>query len=191
LLGLARSWVQYGNNADTQFPEAALLGTILPLNPGSYTAAYQSLSTITVDNLSPTQRINALAKNTMTYTEVGGANITEEGKVAEGEFIDIIVFVDWIDARITEGVYQLLVSSPKIPYTDSGIASIQAVIDQVLTDGIGLGGIAIDPAFTISVPIAADVSAGDKAARTLNNVTFQATLTGAIHIININGTVSL
>lgn len=188
---LARSFVIYHSLAATQFPEAGLFGTILPLNPGSYTAAYQELSTITVDNLTSTQRTNALAKNTMIYTEVGGANITEEGKVAEGEFIDIIIFVDWIDARITEGVYGLLVRSPKVPYTDAGIASIEAEINRVLQDGQTLGGITLDPGFSISVPLAADVSAGDKAARTLNNVTFEATLTGAIHIVNITGTVTL
>lgn len=198
-LGLARSWVQYGSGAGKatetvgpfQYPEAALLGTILPLDPGSYTAANQDLSTITVDNLTPTQRTNALAKNAMIYTEVGGANITEEGKVAAGEFIDIIVFVDWIAARITEGVFQLLVSLPKIPFTDAGIATVEAAIDGVLKDGIDLGGISLTPAFTIFVPLAADVSAVDKANRTLNGVTFQATLTGAIHVIQIFGTVSL
>jgi len=181
----------YSASAGTQYPEAALLGTILPLDPGSYTAAYQNLATITVDSLSSSQRKNALDKNTMVYTEVGGANVTEEGKVAEGEWIDIIIFVDWIDARITENVYNLLVKSKKVPYTDAGIAAIESEINQVLQDGQTLGGITIDPGFTITVPKASDISSGDKALRTLNGVTFVATLSGAIHIININGTVVL
>lgn len=187
----ARTFVVYLSNAGTQYPEAALLGALLPLDPGSYTAKFKTLAGITKDTNTATQRTNILAKNTTQYTEVGGVNITEDGKVAEGEFIDIIVFVDWLDARITEGVYSALVNSPKVPYTDQGIGVIEAEISKVLQDGVTLGGIAPDPAFSISVPKAADVSTADKAARTLNNVTFQATLAGAIHAVTINGTVTV
>lgn len=187
----ARTFCMYLSNGATQYPEAALLGSVLPLDPGSWTAKFQILSTITVDNNPSTQRTNILAKNASQYTEVGGANIVEDGKVAEGEWIDVIVFVDWLNSRITENVYSLLVNQPKIPYTDAGITTIQNAINQVLQDGVALGGIADDPPFSISVPKAIDVPAVDKANRTLNNVTFQATLAGAIHAVNISGTVTV
>jgi len=187
----ARSQVIYLSNAATQFPEAALLGSVLPLDPGTWTAKFKTLVGITVDVTSSTQRKNILDKNATQYTEVGGVNITEDGKVAEGEHLDVIVVVDFIDSRITENVFGLLVNAPKVPFTDPGITSIQSEINQVLQDNVVLGGIAADPPFSISVPKAKDVSAGDKANRTLNGVTFQATLAGAIHAVNINGTVSL
>ncbi len=190
-LSFARSQVIYLSNAATQFPEAALLGSILPLDPGTWTAKFKTLSGITVDSTSSTQRTNILAKNATQYTEVGGVNITEDGKVAEGEHLDIIVFVDFLDARITENVFSLLANKPKVPYTDKGITSIQSEINQVLQDGVSIGGIAEDPPFTISVPKAIDISAIDKANRELNDVKFQATLAGAIHAVNIDGIVSL
>lgn len=189
--GYARSAVFYHALAASQFVDAALLGVILPLDPGSYTAAFKSLGGVTVDTLTETQKTNALAKNAGIYLENGGVNITREGKSAEGEFIDIMIFIDWIQARIQEGVYALLVAQKKVPFTDAGIAAIQAEITAVLQLGVDRGGITTSPAFSVTVPLASAVSSADKAARTLSGVTFQATLTGAIHATQINGTVQV
>lgn len=186
-----RSFVIFNSNAATQFPECALLGKVLPLNPGSWTAKFKTLAGITVDVATSTQRTNALAKNCTIYTEVGGANITEDGKVGEGEYLDVIVFVDYLQARITEEVYATLVQQAKVPYTDSGIALIQSKINAVLQDGILLGGLASSPAYTITVPKASSISAVDKGARVLTGVKFSAPLAGAIHAVTINGTVTL
>lgn len=191
-LGYARTFCTYLGGAATQYPEAAILGVILPLDPGSYTAKFKTLNGITVDNLTTTQETNVAAKNCNFYTEVGGANIVCDGKVSEGEFLDTIVLVDALDSRITENVYGLLKRSAKVPFTDKGIAAVEAEIREALSffQGEDLG-IAVDPPYIVSVPKAADVSAIDKANRTLNNITFKATLTGAIHAVTINGTVSL
>lgn len=189
--GYARSGCLYSANADTSYPDAAALAAVLTLDPGSWTLKFKTMAGITVDKLSSTQRTNALAKKCNIYEEVGGVNIVENGTVAEGEWLDIIVFVDWLDSRITEEVYALLVNQLKVPYTDSGIAAIEAEIKGVLQQGVAVGGIANDPAFTITVPKAADVSSTDKANRELNNVKFTATLAGAIHAVNISGTVTV
>jgi hypothetical protein len=183
----ARSGVFYHANAATAYPEASLLGVILPLDPGSYTSAFKTLAGITVDTLTDTQKINALAKKVNIYVEVGGVNITREGTVAEGEYIDIIILIDWAQARITEGVFSVLVNAPKVPITDAGIASIEAAITTVIQLGVTRGGFA--EGYTVTVPLAANISVADKAARTLNGVTFDAELTGAIHALAIQGTV--
>jgi len=187
----ARSGVIYHPDAATIYPEAALFGVILPLDPGSYTGAFKTLTGIAVTVLTETQKTNALAKNCNIYREVGGVNITREGTVAEGEYIDTIIFIDWMQARMIEGIYSVLVNQPKVPYTDAGIAAIEAEITAVLQLGIARGGIAIDPPFSVSVPKAADVSAADKANRELNDVTFQATLSGAIHAVTVQGRVTV
>lgn len=190
-LGYARSAVFFHPAAATEYIEAAMFGVILPLDPGAYTAALKDLAGITKDDITPTQRTNILAKNANMYSEVGGVGITEFGTVGEGEFIDIIILVDWLDARITEGVFSLLARLPKVPYTDGGIAAIEAEITKVLQLGQAQGGISLDPTFQITVPLAADISQGDKASRVLNGISFVATLTGAIHTTNITGTVTL
>jgi len=194
----ARSFSFYHVNAASAFPEAAALGSVLPYNPGSWNLKFITLSGITADVLTSTQRTNALAKYTNIHTEVGGVNIVENGAVAEGEWLDIIVFVDWVEARITEEVYGLLVNQKKVPYTDGGIAAVEAEITGVLQQGQSpaYGGIAPDdgsggPGFTVTVPAVADISTDDKAARVLNNVTFTAILSGAINEVNIEGAVTV
>lgn len=194
----ARSGVLYYTLAASVYPEAAWFGVILPLTPGSYTAKFKTLKGITVDNLDDTQQKNILDKNANFYQITGGKNITCNGTVAEGEYIDVIVFVDWLDVNITAEVFTLLVNLPKVPFTDAGIAGIEAAITSVLQLGVVNGGIPTtdgeDPpgnAYSVSVPKAVDVPAVDKANRTLNNVTFTALLSGAIHAVVVNGTVTI
>lgn len=187
----ARSGVFYHPDAATTYPEAALFGKILPYDPGSYTAMFKTLAGVAATVLTDTQVKNARDKNCMVYQEVGGVNITWDGKVADGEFIDVIVLVDWTQARITEGVYGKFVNLLKVPFTDAGIAIVEAEIRAVYDAGVANGGFTTDPAAVISVPKAASVSAADKADRILPDVTFTFYLAGAIHATTINGIVTV
>lgn len=186
-----RSYAFYHSDAANSWPESALFGNILPRDPGSYTAMFKTLTGITVDNLSDTQSKNSLDKNCMIYTEVGNVNITQEGKTAEGEFIDVIIFIDWLEAEIVANVYGDLVNQPKVPFTDSGAGAVEGDVRTALDLGIERGGIATDPPYTTSVPKVANVSSTDKANRLLPDVEFNATLAGAIHATDIDGTVTL
>lgn len=190
-LGYVRTFVMYHQDAETDFPEAAWFGRVLPLEPGSETWKFKTLNGISYSNLTTTQLNNALNKKANVYEFVGGVGITENGTVAQGEFIDIIRGIDWLRARIQEFVFSLLVNSPKVPYTDAGIAGIQAEVMRALQLGVDNNFIAEDPQFIVTVPLAADVPPADKAARILRNVRFQATLAGAIHAVIIRGTVSV
>jgi len=195
-----RSCLLYSAVADTQFPEAAALGRILPLDPGSYTLKFKTLAGITVDSLTATQKTNALAKYCNTYTTIGGVNIVEEGKVSGNEWLDTIVFIDWCQARITEGVYGVYVNNDKLPYTDAGIAAHEAEIAKVGDQGIAQGGVspyAEDSdgnqigGYFIVLPKLEDISAADKNNRILNGVKFTFYLAGAIHASVINGIVTV
>lgn len=81
--------------------------------------------------------------------------------------------------------------SPKVPYTDSGITAVEGQIRRALQQGIDNNFIAQDPPYEIFVPKAASVLPIDKTNRILKNVSFQATLAGAIQAIQITGTVSV
>jgi len=185
-----RSGVIY-SATDSTFPEAAWLGKQLPTDPGSTTWMFKTLSGVTFDALTDTQSTNARNKKANTYENIAGVNMTQEGTVASGEYIDIIRGVDWLQARITENVFSRFVNLPKIPYTDGGIAIIESEVISAITEGIDSGFIAESPQFTVSVPLAADVSSVDKIARFLPDVEFVAYLAGAIHKTKIEGVVSL
>lgn len=183
------AYLYSGDQAD--MPEAAWLGNLLPLTPGSATYKFKTLAGITVDNLTATQQSVAQAKNANVYVPIGGVNITEEGVTADGEFIDVVVGVDWIHANMQADVYQALVDAPKIPYTDRGIGIIEQIIQNRLRLAVVAGILTEDPKPAVTVPLAADVDTGDKAARRLTGVSFTGKLAGAVHAVTITGNVSV
>lgn len=186
-----RTFLLYHQDADDDYPECAWFGRCLPLEPGSETWKFKQLQSISSSNLSTTQAINAQSKSCNTYQFVGGVDITAEGVVASGEYIDVIRGVDWLTARIQEFVFFVLVNNNKVPYTDTGIAMIEAEVRRALDLGVSNNFLAADPQYTISVPRAAAVPSIDKANRILKNVNFQATLAGAIHFVEIRGVVTV
>lgn len=197
---LARSFVAYNAGAATKWIEGAALGKVLPFDPGTYTLKFKSLATIAVDALSSTQSGNATDKNANVYEEIGGKNIFREGTVGDGEFIDTIIFIDWLKARIQESVYGLLARLPKVPYTQAGIQAVGLALETPLSVGQNRGGISptvFDEdgnqigGYIIDLPRIQDVPTADKTARFLDNVKFTAYLAGAIHATKISGTVTL
>lgn len=173
------------------FADGALAGRCLPLTPGSETWAFKTLAGVATVGLTATQRTNALAKNVNIYELVAGVGVTNDGKVSANEYIDVIRFIDWLQARIGEEVFGALARSAKIPFTDAGASVIQGLVAGVLQQGIAAGGLSNDPAPKVTVPKVANVSAIDKAARTLPDVKFDAVLAGAIQIVKIAGNVSV
>ena len=189
--GYARSFVMYHQDADDDFPECAWFGNCLPFAPGSETWKFKRLAKITYTDLTSTQQTNAFNKYANTYQFVGGVGITQNGTMAVGEYIDIIRGIDWLTSTIQSYVYRVLVTNPKVPYTNAGITAIESQIRRALLLGIANNFIAIEPPYEIFVPNAVDVPAIDKADRILRNVKFQATLSGAIQAVFITGTVSV
>lgn len=191
VLGYARTFVMYHQDANSDYPECAWFGRVLPLDPGSETWKFKTLRAIPYSQLSTTQSNNVLGKNANTYESIAGRAITQNGTVAAGEFIDIIRGIDWLTSTIQTYVFLVLANSTKVPYTDSGIAVIEAEVRRALQRGIDQQFISDDPEPIVTVPKAANVPLNDKANRILRNVRFQATLTGAIHAVEIRGNVTV
>lgn len=184
----ARTALMYsGDNAS--MPEAAWAGACLTLDSGSETWKFKSLTGITTDVLTDTEVAALKLNNVNMYRTFAGLGMTSEGQVAVGEFIDVIRFVDWLQAQIEEQTFILLNSNPKIPFTDNGVAMVYNVINQQLQRGINVGGLKADPAPEIFAPKVADILSADRAARLLPDVTFNAQLAGAIHFTEIDGVV--
>jgi hypothetical protein len=85
----------------------------------------------------------------------------------------------------------MLIQNDKVPYTDAGIQAVRSEIIAQMDAGIARDFLSPDPEPTCTVPRASEVSAADKGSRTLNNVTFRATLAGAVHKVNIEGELNL
>ena len=172
------------------FQEVAWIGQCLPFDPGSLTWAFKTLTGVSAIALTPAERGFLIGKNINIYTTTAGVDITESGVVASGEYIDIMQGVDWITAQLQAAVFTQLINVKKIPFTDEGVELITSQVRSVLNIGANQG-ILVKESIVVTSPLVSEVSAADKAARTLPDVDFTATLQGAIHKIEINGTVTL
>lgn len=193
------------DQADEDVPEAnwymnvAFVAKWLNYESGSETAAFKVLSSVYPSSLTSTE-MKALADASLNYfITVGSKNITMNGKVVGNEWADIIRFRDWLKNDMQVRVVNLFVTRPKVPYTDSGISLVQNQMIASLKAGQDAGGIAEEefdedgnsiPGYTTSVPLAASLSASEKASRKLTKCTFKARLAGAIHFAEINGSLT-
>lgn len=117
--------------------------------------------------------------------------------MASGEYIDVIRGRDWLTARLRERIFGLLANVRKVPYTQGGIDQVVSQVDAQLREGIGAGYLSGDIPegqelpFIVTAPEIGDISQADKIARLLPDVAFTATLAGAIHAVEINGTIQV
>lgn len=170
---------------------AGWMGGMLTTTPGSATWAYKTVAGPAVDSLNVTQEATIEGKNCNHYTAIKGVNITRYGITPSGEFIDVIRGRDWLQARLEERIYTLLINNPKIPYTDGGVDMVRSEVRAQLREGITNGYLAADPEFVVTAPLVADVSDANKANRILPDIYFQATLAGAIHKVVVSGIISI
>jgi hypothetical protein len=155
--------------------------------PGSDTWAFKTLAGVAADTLSASERSTVLGKNANVYETTSGVNITEFGVSASGEYADITRFVDWQRADIQFRIYSAFINNSKIPFTDVGIDAMTSLIKSSLLAGVDAGGI-VPGSIIITAPKAATIS--NKSTRKLSGVTFRATLQGAIHQLDITGTLT-
>lgn len=174
----------------------ALMAKCFGYDPGSETWGLKSLASVEPTEITTAKRAELEAIPSNYYTAVANKNIVREGKVGSGEWIDIIRFKDWLVNEIQVREYNYLTSVPKVPFNDDGITGVQNVLEGVLQAAQRTGGIDQDrfdedgnaqPGYTVSVPLAANISKADRKARKLRNVIFTARLAGAIHMIYIRG----
>jgi len=174
---------------------AAWMASRFAYTPGTASWKFVNLSGVTADNLTASQIANIRSNKGNYYTTQGGLNITSEGWAASGRFLDTTRFIDWLTARISENVFSVMANAAagqgKIPFTDAGINQVVAAVEKTLQDGVQVGGLSSDPAPVVTFPRAADVSAANKAARTLPDIDFSATLAGAVHKTTITGKVTV
>lgn len=184
-----RTYGVYLPTADTEFPEAAWMGAQLPFTPGSNDWDFKRASGVTVSNLTDTQRVNLRAKNCNMYTTVAGVNIFQDGDTFGGSPIDEIVGIDWLYARLQEGVYFRLINSLKVPMTNPGLAIIENEIRSVLSQAESNG--LIDRGWSVSTPDVSSISPTLRAQRTAGVFVFRARLAGSIRRVQINGFLSV
>lgn len=191
-----RTAVMFHTNAATEYPDAAWAGRVFTIQPGGETWALKGLASVTPSPLTATQRQTVINKggNTFEFYQTQVA-LTNPGKVAAGEWIDVIRFRDWLKDTIQVNMVQMMINRDKVPYTDQGIQLCVNNLRKSLQEGQKVGGIAPDeldaagatvPGFILTFPRSVELASSIKASRILD-IGFTARLAGAIHVVNVSG----
>lgn len=181
------------HTAPSSFPDAALVGRMAPLQPGSATFKYKTLQGVP-EALFTTTQIGMLHDASVnTYVRKMGVLQTTDGFVSDGTYADIQLAKDWLKARMTERISRVLFTNEKIPYDNIGIAQLIAPIRATLQQATGMNIVARgndgSGLFSVSAPRREDIDPNDRANRILPDVFWGATLAGAIHRVEVRGVV--
>jgi hypothetical protein len=181
---------------DNHYLHVAAVAVCLAYEAGSETWAHKQLASVYPSRLSGTQ-IKALKdKNVNYFTTYARKNVTQNGVVMAGEWIDTIRLRDWLKNDMQSRVYNLLLVEPKVPYTDRGIGLVETQMIASLKSAQTRGGVSGDqydenetlvPGYVVTVPRAASISGAQRVSRILSGCKFRARLANAIHAVEITG----
>lgn len=189
-LARARTAVLY-HHVPAQFAACAWMGRVLCTEAGKATWKFKLLRGVTSSKLSTTQRNNIRAKNANAYRLTGPRNMTWEGTTADGDFIDVIRNIDWIDDRMSTRVIDAMQTNDIVPMTEKGKQIILNEVDATLTEAVRRGMLSDDEedAPSISAPLISEIDENDRADRLLPDLGYEGRLAGAIHKVHIRGNV--
>ena len=199
----SRSGYTYHDNA-TLYPDMSYLGKQLPKDIGSTNWAYQGLpgiaegAAVNIDpvTLTSDQITNALGVNANLYTTTLGADYMYFGTMGggrnadkDGEYIDIIRDIDFIQARLEEGLLEFILANDILPMTNAGIGSTENQLISLL-DLYGVKqGIAVEGSVVTSFPKRSEISTANRDDRLLPDGEFNFELQGAVNKIVVRGKV--
>jgi len=177
---------------------ACEFGACLPDFLAGVNPCYYPLKGVVADDWTSTEIGYIVAKNCNRIEKVDGVNtvmpavdlIAANGGIyggitSGGQFIDLMAAKYYLEEKIAQGVYALLISVTKIPMSPSGFEIIKGKITEVLVEhGVEKNIIEAD-SIVIDMPDFATYSSTKKAQRWLDGVDGNGTLSGAINKITI------
>ena len=127
------------------------------------------------------------------YVMKAGVAQMSNGQVATGEFIDVLHGQDWVKATMESELQSMLTFNNKIPPNANGVSLVSGVMTSVLTQA-GSQGIVERAengqyAFNVYTAPYEEGTAEDQKNRVYSGATFDYKRQGAIHKINVKGSV--
>lgn len=170
-----------------------ILGAVGGLEAGSF--SYKNMIVNGANVLSDEEfgkNIGNSAPFIMAILEKAGDEVISDGKAISGDYIDITDSTDYIVNEMEYQTQKLMNSQNKIPYTNNGIAMLESVAVNVLKTAYNNGMIADNedgsPAYSVSFGLREDANAEDVKTRRYIEGNFNFVVAGAIHEVEINGT---
>ncbi|WP_306433971.1 DUF3383 family protein, partial [Paenibacillus dendritiformis] len=187
-----RTVVFYHNDVNA-YPEAGWIGAVAAAPVGSVTWKFKEIKGLTPLEISATELQDIHDAGAVTYVRKAGRGGASEGKTSTGVYIDIIHAKDYVKFNMEYQLQQLLNNTPKIPFTDAGIALIEGQCTSVLKDAFNNGIIAADenglPLYSVHFKKREEIPADIRATREYNEGAFEFELAGAVHSVKIKGSI--
>lgn len=184
-------WYSPSSSLSLKWLACAAASRLLAYIPGSYTGAYKTLESVASSNPSTSDETILDTNHINYYPTVAGRAITYQGWAygATSGFLDTYIGALYLEQRMAEDVFAVLAARTKVPYTNDGINLIVNAVTARLSQSVKEGYLTTNPPPVVSAPLAQEVNATDKSNRILPDITFTATTAGAIHTVQIQGTI--
>ena len=195
----------YDPLADSAFPEGGIVGAMADNDPSFGDSIHlKTMPGVIAPNLSPTDRMNIWGNNLNFYRVTNGIGYFYEGKVASGQYVDVVRFGHWLKFRTEESAFGYMSRRSNLgasmKMSDEDMPNLKAVIlnnpiNVGITNGAILTGydtvnkVFYDPIITI--PLRANIPTNDIASRILNNVKVELVYNTPLHFVKIRMAVLL
>lgn len=181
--------------SETADAAAALVGETAGRAAGSFTYKFKTLKGVAADNYTDAQLEVIHGKNAIAYVTKAGDDVTTEGTAMSGKYIDITDSIDYVIQNIEYRIQKVFNTTAKVPYTDSGIALLEAATTYALQDAFNNGIIATKeggttPDYSVSFAARSATTEADRESRVYKYGSFAFTLAGAIHECHVYGEVT-
>jgi hypothetical protein len=178
---------------------------VLTADPGAGTIDYKSVTGITADDFS-TSEINRLvgestepasSKCSTVYIEGMAAGTNEGtpivwgGLVAGGEWLDIVIGLDWVRSDIQIAEFEFQLNAGRVPYTRAGIQALADVVEARLRVASRAPYNILDESSLVVTPKSFDATTpAERQTRYLNGVKWGGRVQGAIRALDVGGEVT-
>lgn len=177
------------------YAHAAVVGATSGLEAGSFTYKNMKIKGVAAEALSATELESIHNAGGVAIVEKVGDVVTSEGKVANGQYADIVDSKDFIIQNISYKTQKVFNNNKKVPYTNQGIAMLETATMEALKAGYNNGMIADNedgtPAYKTSFALRSETTETDRSTRHYPYGIFEFALAGAIHTCVVHGTVTV
>lgn len=189
-------------NADTVFPEAAVVGSICSAQPGTTTLHGKTLVGVEIEKLDQTSENYIVQQNGNIYRKEHGVLFYRDGFMVSGFYADYVVHALWFKARTEESLFALFKQQSMlgsgVRATSAGIALIrQAVMANPIQVGINNGsisnevvtseqtGLLVSLKPTVYIPSRADMTDAQINARLIEGMVIEYVYAGFFHYVKV------
>lgn len=177
--------------------DAAVVGNTSNLTVGSVTWKFRhDLVGIKPQKLTQSE-INEIAEaGGMVYISKAGIPQTSEGKTIGGEYIDALHGDHWVKSNLESRIQALLSNTDKLSFDSSGIALLNDTASNVLEEAFINGIVDKDDVtgtgkYSVATLQRSDLDPDDIAARNYKGLSFYYKRSGAIHTVEVTGTIEV